>query len=69
MEVLTLLIAIVALVIGSIAFQRTGGIKELKRLLKSQTAPTETAAIVIEQELGEARRQRFDYSNSEYEGY
>ena len=31
MEVLTLLIAVVALVIATIAFQRTGGLKELKR--------------------------------------
>lgn len=31
MEVLTLLISVVALVIATIAFQRTGGLKELKR--------------------------------------
>jgi len=51
MEVLTLLIAVIALVIGSIAFQRTGGIKELKRQveavnLKSESVRDRTADVL-----------------------
>ena len=38
MEVITLLIAVVALVIATIAFQRTGGLKELKRQVDAVSA-------------------------------
>ena len=41
MEVLTLLIAVIALVIAAIAFQRTGGITELKRQIDAVSSKTE----------------------------
>ncbi len=41
-EVLTLLIAVCALVIAAIAFQRTGGITELKRQIDAVSLKTET---------------------------
>jgi len=42
MEVFTLLIALVALVIAVIAFQRTGGIKELRQEVDSLSSRTES---------------------------
>ncbi len=41
MEALTLLIALVALVIAVIAFQRTGGIKELRQKVETLSPRTE----------------------------
>ncbi|MGB9628075.1 MAG: hypothetical protein ACPL6D_05405 [Thermodesulfobacteriota bacterium] len=38
MEAITLLIAVVALVISILAYQRTGGLSELKRQLESKTS-------------------------------
>lgn len=43
MEVMTLLIALVALVIAIIAFQRTGGIGDLRRQVEGLSGKTETA--------------------------
>ncbi len=43
MEVLTLLIAIVALVIAILAFQRTGGIHDLRRQMEDLTEKSEHA--------------------------
>ncbi len=42
MEAFTLLIALVALVIAVIAFQRTGGIKELRQEVDSLSSKTES---------------------------
>jgi hypothetical protein len=42
MEVLTLLIAIVALVVGVAAFMRTGGVEELRRQVQSLSSTSET---------------------------
>jgi len=42
MEAFTLLIALVALVIAVIAFQRTGGIKELRQEVDSLSSRTES---------------------------
>ena len=42
MEGITLIIAIAALVIGIIAFQRTGGIKELRQEVDNLNIRTET---------------------------
>ena len=42
MEGITLIIAIVALAIGIIAFQRTGGIKELRQEVDNLNIRTET---------------------------
>ncbi len=42
MEAFTLLIALVALVIAVIAFQRTGGIKELRQKVDSLSPSTES---------------------------
>ncbi len=42
MEALTLLIALVALVIAVIAFQRTGGIKELRQKIDTLSPRTES---------------------------
>ncbi len=44
MDVLTLLIAIVALVVAILAFQRTGGINELRRQVDSMGTQTEEVA-------------------------
>ena len=41
MEGITLLIAVVALIISILAYQRTGGTADLKRHLESTPAPTE----------------------------
>jgi hypothetical protein len=41
MDVLTLLIAIVALVVAILAFQRTGGINELRRQVDAMGSQTE----------------------------
>jgi len=38
MDAITLLIAVVALIIAILAYQRTGGIAELKRQLESKTS-------------------------------
>ncbi len=38
MEAITLLIAVVALIISILAYQRTGGLTELKRQLESKTS-------------------------------
>jgi cell division protein FtsL len=38
MEAITLLIAVVALVISILAYQRTGGLTELRRQLESKTS-------------------------------
>ena len=43
MEVVTLIVAVVALVIAVIAFMRTGGIRDLRRQLETVSAKTETA--------------------------
>lgn len=43
MEVLTLLIAIVALVVAILAFQRTGGIHDLRRQMEDLTEKSEHA--------------------------
>jgi hypothetical protein len=43
MEVLTLLIAVVALVIAILAFQRTGGIHDLRRQMEDLTEKSEHA--------------------------
>jgi len=43
MEVITLLIAVVALVIAVMAFVRTGGIGDLRRQLDAVSARTESA--------------------------
>lgn len=43
MEVLTLLIAVVALVIAILAFQRTGGIHDLRRQMEDLSEKTEHA--------------------------
>lgn len=43
MEVVTLIIAVVALVVAVIAFMRTGGMRDLRRQLESVSAKTETA--------------------------
>jgi len=43
MEVLTLLIAVVALVIATLAFQRTGGIHDLRRQMEELTEKSEHA--------------------------
>ena len=43
MEILTLLIALAALVIAIIAFQRTGGIGDLRRQVEGLSGKTETA--------------------------
>ncbi|MFQ5850679.1 MAG: hypothetical protein ACE5JU_08825 [Candidatus Binatia bacterium] len=42
MEVVTLIIAVVALVIAVLAFQRTGGIKDLRRQVEVASSKTET---------------------------
>lgn len=42
MEALTLLIALVALVIAVIAFQRTGGIKELRQKIETLSPRTDS---------------------------
>ena len=39
MEAITLLIAVVALIISILAYQRTGGTAELKRQIESKTSP------------------------------
>lgn len=44
MDVLTLLIAIVALVVAILAFQRTGGINELRREVDAMGGHTEEVA-------------------------
>jgi len=44
MDVLTLLIAIVALVIAILAFQRTGGINDLRQQMEDLSAKSEHAA-------------------------
>jgi uncharacterized protein YoxC len=41
MEGITLLIAVVALIIAILAYQRTGGTADLKRLLDSKTSSTD----------------------------
>ena len=41
MEAITLLIAVVALVISILAYQRTGGTAELKRMLESTSSSTD----------------------------
>jgi hypothetical protein len=43
MEVLTLLIAVVALVVAILAFQRTGGIHDLRRQMEDLTEKSELA--------------------------
>jgi hypothetical protein len=43
MEVVTLIIAVVALVIAVIAFMRTGGMRDLRRQMDTVSAKTETA--------------------------
>jgi hypothetical protein len=43
MEVVTLIIAVVALVIAVMAFMRTGGMQDLRRQLETVSAKTETA--------------------------
>lgn len=44
MEVLTLLVAIVALVVAIMAFQRTGGIHDLRRQMDDLSSKSEHAA-------------------------
>ena len=39
MEAITLLIAVVALIISILAYQRTGGTADLKRQIESKTSP------------------------------
>ena len=43
MEVVTLIIAVVALVLALIAFMRTGGIRDLRQQLDAVSAKTEAA--------------------------
>jgi hypothetical protein len=44
MDIFTLLVAIVALVVASMAFQRTGGIYELRRQMEDLSNKSENAA-------------------------